>query len=414
MQTGPFFWPNEASAKIVAKRVARVHKPQPGGFAAMTTPGAPEHESSSLWYLHLLPSALIFGLLVCLVPAVVQGKVFGGEWAWAPGLGLPLAWRLDGLALLFGLVISGAGVLVTLYSLVYMRGASHESRYYLYLHTFMLAMLGLVMADHLLLLFLFWELTTITSYLLIGFNHEDETARRSARQALFVTGGGGFALLLGALLLEGTGTSAYLHAWLTGPQDLLAHGRYPLILACMLLAVFTKSAQFPFHFWLPNAMSAPTPISAFLHSATMVKAGIYLLMRLHPLLGGTALWMGSLVVIGGVTALWGAASAMGPVDLKRVLAHTTLMGLGMLTMFMGGRSLPTMVAATTFLLVHALYKAALFLAAGIIDHQTGTRRLDRLGGLLRQLPWTASATTLAALSTVSYTHLTLPTTGSLG
>ncbi|MEJ2639877.1 MAG: proton-conducting transporter membrane subunit [Desulfosarcinaceae bacterium] len=368
----------------------------------MTTPALSETGATPLRYLHLLPSLLIFGLLARMVPAIVRGGVYGGEWHWAPGLGLQLAWRLDGLSLLFGLIISGAGVLVTLYSLAYLQAHPRQGRYYLYLHSFMLAMLGLVLADHLLLLFIFWELTTISSYLLIGFNHEEETARESARQALFVTGGGGLALLLGALLLEATGRSAYLHTWLAGPQGLHQHTLYPLILACMLLAVFTKSAQFPFHFWLPNAMSAPTPVSAFLHSATMVKAGIYLLMRLHPLLGGTSLWMGSLVMVGGVTALWGAWSALGPVDLKRVLAHTTLMGLGLLTLFMGGRTLPALVAATTFLLVHALYKAALFLAVGIVDHQTGTRRLDRLGGLFRHLPWTALATTLAALSMAGF------------
>jgi multicomponent Na+:H+ antiporter subunit A len=368
----------------------------------MTTALPHDNSADSLRYLHLLPSLLVFGLHVNVLPAIVKGVVFGGEWAWAPSIGLPLAWRLDGLSMLFGLIISGAGVLVTLYSLVYMRGHKHEGRYYLYLHSFMLAMLGIVLADHLLLLFIFWELTTVISFLLIGFNHEDDAARNNARQALFVTGLGGLALLLGTLLLEAVGTSAYMHTWPDGPRGLHQHLLYPLVLACMLLAVFTKSAQFPFHFWLPNAMSAPTPISAFLHSATMVKAGIYLLMRLHPLLGGTALWMGCLVIVGGVTTLWGAWNAMRPTDIKGILAQTTLMGLGMLTLFLGGRTLPALVAATTFLLVHALYKAALFLVAGILDHQTGTRRLDQLGGLARLMPWTAAATALAALSMAGF------------
>lgn len=209
----------------------------------MTTALPHDNNADSLRYLHLLPSLLVFGLHVSVLPAIVKGVVFGGEWAWAPSIGLPLAWRLDGLSMLFGLIISGAGVLVTLYSLVYMRGHKHEGRYYLYLHSFMLAMLGIVLADHLLLLFIFWELTTVISFLLIGFNHEDDAARNNARQALFVTGLGGLALLLGTLLLEVVGTSAYMHTWPDGPRGLHQHLLYPLVLACMLLAVFTKSAD---------------------------------------------------------------------------------------------------------------------------------------------------------------------------
>jgi multicomponent Na+:H+ antiporter subunit A len=185
-------------------------------------------------------------------------------------------------------------------------------------------------------------------------------------------------------------------------QQIRQHPLYGAIFVTMLLGAMTKSAQVPFHFWLPNAMSAPTPISAFLHAATMVKAGIYLLMRLHPLLGGTPVWMGSLVVIGGLTAIWGAVQAVTPSDLKRMLAYTTIMGLGILTMFLGGNNTASLTAAATFLLVHALYKAALFLAVGSIDHQAGTRLLEQLGGLWRAMPLTALAVATATMSMAGF------------
>jgi multicomponent Na+:H+ antiporter subunit A len=266
----------------------------------------------------------------------------------------------------------------------------------------MAAMIGLVLADNLLLLFVFWELTTLFSYLLIGFENESDRARANARQALLVTGAGGLALLIGILML---GSIVGTYALTALPEKIgiiTNHSLYLPLLAMIFLGAFTKSAQFPFHFWLPNAMSAPTPISAFLHSATMVKAGIYLLARLHPILGGTPEWMGTLVMIGGVTALIGSLRAMRQTDLKRILAFTTVMALGILTMFLGGKTTPALTAAMTFFLVHSLYKSALFLVAGIIDHQTGTRQIDRLGGLLRPLPFTAFAATAAALSMAGF------------
>ena len=276
-----------------------------------------------------------------------------------------------------------------MYSSSYMAGHPHTGRYFVLLHGFMLSMLGIVTADNLLLLFVCWEGTTVFSYLLIGFDHESIQARDNARQALLVTGAGGLALLIGILSLKLAGESYTISQWMTGASAIQEHALYPFILVMVLLGALTKSAQFPFHFWLPNAMSAPTPISAFLHAATMVKAGIYLLMRFHPLLGGAPAWMCTLVIVGGVTAVWRALQAFGPLDLKRVLAFTTTMALGLMTMFLGGKSAAVLTAATTFLLVHALYKAALFLAAGIIDHETGTRQLDRLGGLARGMPLTA-------------------------
>ncbi len=341
---------------------------------------------------------LLFVFFLSYWSGIVQGKVFFLSYPWIPSLDLTLSFRLDGLSLLFALIITGVGTFITLYSAAYMAGHRHVLRYFFFLHAFMLSMLGLVLADNLLLLFVFWEGTTIFSYLLIGFDHESGKARENARQSLLITAGGGLALLLAILLLKIAGGTYVISDWSAGDDLIRQHALYPLIFAGILLGAFTKSAQFPFHFWLPNAMSAPTPVSAFLHAATMVKAGIYLLMRSHPLLGGTSIWMVTLVLIGGITAVWGAVQALGPRDLKKILAYTTIMALGILTMFLGGQSSKALTAAVTFLLVHALYKAALFLAVGSIDHATGTRSMDHLGGLRRMMPLTALGVAAAALS----------------
>ena len=349
----------------------------------------------------MLPLILFAGL--CIVwPEVIRGHVYQIQWPWMPSLDLYLRFRLDGLSLLFCLIISGAGFFVTLFASSYMSGHAHLGRFFVFLHAFMIAMLGIVTADNLLLLFVFWEATTVFSYLLIGFDHESETARDNAKQALLITGAGGLSLLIGILLLKTAGGSFTLSQWATSDPQIRQHWLYPFIFITILLGAMTKSAQVPFHFWLPNAMSAPTPISAFLHAATMVKAGIYLLMRVHPLLGGTPMWMGSLVFIGGITAFWGAIQSLNPCDLKRMLAYTTIMALGILTMFLGGNNALSLTAATTFLLVHALYKAALFLAVGSIDHATGTRRRDQLGGLWRAMPVTALAVAAATMSMAGF------------
>ncbi len=309
---------------------------------------------------------------------------------------------IDGLSLLFALVISFVGFFVVLYAAAYLGDHPQAGRFYFYLHGFMLAMLGLILMDNLMAMFVFWELTTLFSYLLIGFEHESETARANARQALLVTGTGGLALLIGILLI-GIVSDTYALSILSLHAGMIQqHPLYVAILILVFLGVFTKSAQFPFHFWLPNAMSAPTPISAFLHSATMVKAGIYLLARLHPILGGTIPWMGTLVVIGGTTALIGSVLALVQTDLKRILAYTTVMALGILTMFLGGKTTPALTAAMTFFLVHSIYKSSLFLVVGIIDHQTGTRQLADIGGLLKPLPITAFAAATAALSMAGF------------
>ncbi len=348
----------------------------------------------------LLPLALFAAL--CTRMSTTGGDAALFSWQWVPGIGVNADFAMDGLSVLFGLIISGIGVFVVLFAADYLRGQPHYPRFFVFLHLFLLSMIGLVFADNLIALFVFWELTTLLSYLLIGFDNQNDTARKHARQALLVTGAGGLVLLIGFLLIGELAQTYRLSALAESALKIQRHSLYLPILATVLIGAFTKSAQFPFHFWLPNAMSAPTPISAFLHSATMVKAGIYLLARFHPVLGGTDVWMGTLVLVGGTTALLGAVLAVGQSDLKRMLAYTTIMALGILTMFLGGKTSPALTAAVTFLIVHSLYKSALFLVVGIIDHETGTRQVERIGGLMRSMPVTAFGAATAAMSMAGF------------
>jgi multicomponent Na+:H+ antiporter subunit A len=353
------------------------------------------------WMSSTIPLGLFVALLY-LLPQVTAGHVYRFQVNWIPSMGIALSIAIDGLSLLFALIICCVGFFVTLYAADYLPRRAATGKFYFYLQGFLLAMLGLVMADNILAMFVFWELTTIISYLLIGFECELETARQNARQALLVTGAGGLALLIGFLLLGNIANTYDLSRIALQSGTIKADPLYFAVLTMVFIGAFTKSAQVPFHFWLPNAMTAPTPISAFLHSATMVKAGIYLLARLHPILGGTPAWMGTLVVTGGITALIGSILAMKASDLKRILAFTTIMALGILTMFLGGKTTPALTAAMTFLMVHSLYKSCLFLVVGIIDHQTGSRKIDHIGGLLKSMPITALAAAAAALSMAGF------------
>lgn len=360
------------------------------------------------WLHRLIPRRS--GVLLAVVPAVLFGwfaasigTVAGGGSSsaglpWVPSLGVGLTFHLDGLSLLFALLILGFGALVLVYAGGYLAGHRHLGRFHGLLLLFMSSMLGLVLADNLITLFVFWELTSLSSYLLIGFEYGREASRRAALQALLVTGAGGLALLAGLLLLAGTGGSTEISTLLTRGDLIRNNDLYPAILILVLAGAFTKSAQFPFHFWLPSAMAAPSPVSAYLHSATMVKAGIYLLARFSPILGGTDAWHYSLSVTGAVTMLIGAIMAVGQKDLKRLLAYSTISALGTLTLLLGLDTTQAAKAAMLFLLVHALYKGSLFLAAGTVDHAAGTRHLEGLGGLRRQLPLVAAAAGLAALS----------------
>ncbi|MGE0444035.1 MAG: Na+/H+ antiporter subunit B [Vicinamibacterales bacterium] len=319
---------------------------------------------------------------------------------WAPSLGLTFAFNLDPLGLLFALLITGVGTLVFLYAAEYLRGHDQTGRFFASLLAFMGAMLGLVLSDNILTLFVFWELTGFTSFLLIGFDHERAESRAAAIQALIVTGGGGLALLAaGVLMADATGTTS-LSAIAASGVALADHALYPAIATLVLLAAFTKSAQAPFSFWLPNAMAAPTPVSAYLHSATMVKAGLYLIARMTPLLGATALWTTAITVAGAATMVIGAWRAVQEVDLKRILAYSTVSALGVITMLLGVGTQATVTAALVYLVAHACYKGALFLVAGAVDHETGTRDITALSGLRRAMPATSLAGGVAALSMI--------------
>ncbi|MDR5894159.1 putative monovalent cation/H+ antiporter subunit A [Halomonas mongoliensis] len=347
--------------------------------------------------LAVFPAALALWFLNQL-PAVMAGETLVFAMEWVPSLGMSLTFVVDGLSMLFALLVTGIGTFVLIYAGGYLKGHPDLVRFHLAILAFMVSMLGLVLADGLFTLFVFWELTSITSYLLIGFNHTDLEARKSARQGLFVTVAGGLALMAGLAMLGVAGGSWSL-AELNAMDDVLReHDLYTPLLICLLLGAFTKSAQFPFHFWLPNAMAAPTPVSAYLHSATMVKAGIYLLARLQPGLGGTEMWTVTLSVVGALTMFTGAFLAIRHTNIKKLLAYSTVMALGTLTMLLGIGTEGAMIAFVTFLLAHSLYKGALFMVAGILDHETGTKDVTAMGGLRPLMPITAVIAMVAALS----------------
>ncbi len=355
-----------------------------------------------LRYLPAALSALVAAGFATLVPTIADYNVMRVSWPWIPGLGVELSFLIDGLSLTFALLITGIGAIVFAYSASYFKGHPKLVRLLVLLVLFEISMLGLVLADNLILMFVFWELTTITSFLLVGFDHEQESARNKALQALLVTGAGGLALLAGILLLGIVGGTYEASTLPLVADTIKEHSLYLPILTLFLLGAFTKSAQFPFHFWLPNAMAAPTPVSAYLHSATMVKAGVYLLARMTPTLGGTEPWLWSLTIVGGVTAVIGSIWALRQTDLKLALAHTTVMALGTITMFLGGAAPIALTAAATFLVVHAFYKAALFLTVGMLDKKAGSREIDALGGLALPMWRTWIIASLAALSMAGF------------
>ena len=349
------------------------------------------------WLAALAP---LLGLVVLawLTPAVLAGETPRTAWTWIPQAGLNVSLRLDGLAWMFAGMVLGIGALVVMYAHYYLSPRDSATRFYAFLLLFMGAMLGLVLAGNLLLLVVFWELTSISSFLLIGFWTHQQEARQGARMALAVTGAGGLALLAGVLLIGRVVGSYELDAVLAAGDAIRASEHYPAILALVLAAVFTKSAQFPFHFWLPHAMAAPTPVSAYLHSATMVKAGVFLLARLHPVLAGSDLFFVVVTVVGATTLLVGAWFAIFQHDIKGLLAYSTISHLGLITLLFGLSTPMAVVAGLFHILNHATFKASLFMAAGIIDHETGTRDMRLLGNLRRYLPWTSALAIVASLA----------------
>ncbi len=345
-----------------------------------------------------LPPAIALGVLLSHAGAVFDGEVVRVSQSWIPQLGLDFSVHLDGLAFLFALLVLGIGLLIILYARYYLSERENVGQFYSYLMMFMTAMLGIVVSGNLLQLWFFWELTSISSFLLISFWSHKAEARQGARMALTITGGGGLALLAGVILIGEIVGSYDLHTVLNSGDLLREHALYPVIVILVLLGAFTKSAQFPFHFWLPQAMAAPTPVSAYLHSATMVKAGIFLMARLYPVLSGTDLWFVMVCFTGMLTLLIGAYVALFKHDLKGLLAYSTISHLGLITLLLGLNSQMAAIAAVFHIINHATFKASLFMAAGIIDHETGSRDMRQLNGLWKYMPHTATLAMVASAS----------------
>jgi multicomponent K+:H+ antiporter subunit A len=337
-------------------------------------------------------------LLLTMSQDLLDGVVLSSFISWIPAMGMDLSVRLDGLVFLFLILIFGIGALVILYARYYLSPDDSMGRFYCYFMMFMSAMVGVVASGNIIQMWFFWELTSISSFLLISFWSSRTDARKGARMALTVTGAGGLALLAGLLLVGQVVGSFDLETVLNSGDALRESGEYPFILVLVLLGAFTKSAQFPFHFWLPQAMAAPTPVSAYLHSATMVKAGIFLMARFYPVLSGTEMWFLIVSLTGLCTFLFGAYMALFKHDLKGLLAYSTISHLGLITLLFGLDTRLATVAAIFHVINHATFKASLFMAAGIIDHESGSRDMRQLNGLWKYMPYTATLAIIAAAS----------------
>jgi multicomponent K+:H+ antiporter subunit A len=346
----------------------------------------------------LLPTVLALIMLGLLAPAVLAGDVIHARVEWLPTLGLDANFFLDGLGLLFAGMILGVGALIILYARFYLSAKDPMGQFFTYLLLFQGAMLGIVISDNILLLLVFWELTSLSSFLLIGYWKHLPEGRQGARMALAVTGTGGLAMIGGMLILGNIAGSYDLSVILTKGEEIRASELYLPALLLILTGAFTKSAQFPFHFWLPHAMAAPTPVSAYLHSATMVKAGIFLMARMWPVLAGTTEWFYIVATTGLITMVIGAVIALFKDDLKALLAFSTVSQLGFLTFLLGLGTPIAAVVAMFHIINHLTFKAALFMVAGIVDHETHTRDIKRLGGLMALMPVTAIIATIGALS----------------
>lgn len=351
------------------------------------------------WFVLFIPAAIFIGL-ARYIPAISKGQTFTNVTKWIPSFDINFITHLDGLSMIFGLLISGIGVLVIIYSIYYLATEKFLVHFYIYLLLFMGSMLGIVFSDHLIVLYVFWELTSISSFLLIAFWYQRKGSRYGAKKALLITILGGLAMFVGFLMIYFVTGTFSISEIIASVDTLKAHPLLTPIILLILLGAFTKSAQFPFHIWLPDAMEAPTPISAYLHSATMVKAGIFLVARFTPVFGGVGLWFWLVTGIGLLTLFWGAFIAIRQTDLKALLAYSTISQLGLIMSLFGISSLSfhpdfTMqnvlytqaaFAALFHLVNHSTFKGALFMVIGIIDFQAGTRDLRRLGGLMSIMP----------------------------
>ncbi len=343
-------------------------------------------------------TATSLGLLLSMAPAVLAGETVMNAWPWVPEIGLNLTFRLDGLSMMFAGLILFIGLMIILYAHYYLSAKDSAGKFYSEMMLFMAAMLGVVLSDNLLLLVVFWELTSVSSFLLVGYWSHRPDARAGARQALAVTGGGGLAMLGGFVLLGQIAGTYELSEMLGNVATIQADPMFLPALLLILVGAFTKSAQFPFHFWLPDAMAAPTPVSAYLHSATMVKAGVFLLMRMYPVLAGSGYFEAIVTTVGLITVLFAAFIAILKHDLKGLLAYSTVSHLGLITFLVGLGSPLAAVAAVFHVLNHATFKASLFMIAGIVDHETHSRDMRKLGGLWSLMPWTATLSMVAAAS----------------
>lgn len=367
--------------------------PFAGSLCAALLPSNARNAEAWLAGLTALTSFL---LVASLYPQVADGGIVRTDLAWAPALGLQFTLRMDGFAWLFALIVSGMGALIVLYARYYMSPEDPVPRFFSFFQAFMAAMLGVVLSGNLIQLVLFWEMTSLASFMLIAYWHHRQDARRGARMALTVTGAGGLCLLAGVLILGNIVGSYDLDQVLASGDLVRADPWYPAVLVLVALGALTKSAQFPFQFWLPNAMAAPTPVSAYLHSATMVKMGVFLLARFWPVLAGTDEWFWIIGGAGLCSLVLGAYAAIFQQDMKGVLAYSTISHLGLITLLLGMNSSLGLVAAIFHMVNHATFKASLFMAAGIVDHETGTRDLGRLSGLRHAMPITATLAVVAA------------------
>lgn len=354
------------------------------------------------WFVLILPATL-FVFFMSQLPAIRAGEVIQETLSWVPALGIHLDFYLDGFSLLFALLITGIGTLVILYSIYYLSKKEKLGNFYLYLMLFMGAMLGVVLSDNLIGLYAFWELTSVSSALLISYWYENEASTYGAQKSMFTTVFGGLAMLGGFILLSMMSGSFSLRETIASGDVVTSHALFLPAMIMILLGAFTKSAQFPFHYWLPDAMEAPTPVSAYLHSATMVKAGLYLVARMTAVFGGSAAWFWIVSGVGLVTLLWGSVSAVRQKDLKGILAFSTISQLGMIMSMLGVGSAAyyfmdgdnalyttAILAAVFHLINHATFKGSLFMTVGIVDLGTGTRDIRRLGGLMSLMPITGT------------------------